>query len=286
MSGHVLVGVDGSPAAMAAVRWAAADAALRDVALRVIHACEPWAVDLPRPMPEGFENAVEEYCHGVARTAGIVATQCVPGLEVTTQVVPGPAAEALRKAALEADEVVVGSRGLGGFAGLVLGSVSLGLAGHVPRPVVVVPDAAPTFYGEIVVGFDGSARSEIALKYAFEQAARRKARLTVVHAWHMPALAPYAAAYGALIDDVFEAQSKAITEALKPWRDEHPDVDVREQAVCGHPVPAIRDAAATADLVVVGSRGLGLLGSAVLGSVSHGVLRQTRCPVAVVRCAS
>ena len=289
MSAHLLVGTDGSPAAMAAVRYAAADAARRRVALKVVHACETWVLDLPPRPPTGFTDSVTEFCEGVVRTAGIVAAHCAPGLEITTEVAFGHAVEVLRERATAAEQVVVGSRGRGGFAGLRPGSVSLGLAGHVPVPVVVVPDSSRdsgrAAWDEVVVGLDGSPRSEAALDYAFAEAARRGARLHVVHAWHMPALAPYAVAYASLIEDVYNAERAAVRHLLEPWRDKYAGVEVRETPVCGHPVMALRNAADTADLLVVGSRGLGVIGSAVLGSVSHGVLRHAHCPVAVVRAA-
>lgn len=283
MSGHILVGVDGSTAAKAAVRWAAADAASRGVALRIVHACEPWVFDLPRRPPPGFHDSVAEYCQSVVHGAAALAVQLAPGIEVTTDVIPGRAVDVLREQAATAEEVVLGSRGRGGFAGLLLGSVSLGVAGQVTPPVVVVPEAERDLYREVVVGVDGSALSEGALEYAFAYAARRWARVHALHAWHMPALTPYAAAYASLVKDVFEAEREAVRQALEPWREKYPAVEVRETTVCGHPVPMIRDAAAAADLVVVGSHGRGPLGSAVLGSVSHGVLRHARCPVAVVR---
>ncbi|MFI6317816.1 universal stress protein [Nonomuraea sp. NPDC050556] len=138
--------------------------------------------------------------------------------------------ETLNQEPAGADSVVVGSRGLGGFTGLVPGSVSLGVAGHASGPVVVV-------------GFDGSPGSEPAMAYGIEQARACGARLHVVYAWRAPI-------------------SSAVSE---------------------HPVFALANASRTAELAVVGSRGLGGFAAAVLGSVGHGVLHHAHCPVAVVR---
>ncbi|MEU6998694.1 universal stress protein, partial [Nonomuraea sp. NPDC046570] len=93
---------------------------------------------------------------------------------------------------------------------------------------------------------------------------------------------PYAGTHGRLLDIPGE-ESEAARQRLIPWRVKHPDVQMNESAVCEHPVSALAEASRTADLVVVGSRGLGGFASAVLGSVSHGILHHAHCPVAVVR---
>ncbi|MFF5210102.1 universal stress protein [Streptosporangium sp. NPDC000396] len=282
MTAHVVVGVDGSPASKAAVGWAAEDAARRGCALRVVHACEPWAYDIPLQTPPGFRDSVSEHCQGVLEAAADLARERAPGVEVSTLLETGKAAAVLRREAEDAEQVVVGSRGLGGFTGLLLGSVSLALAGHVAAPVVVVRGPQERTHGEIVVGFDGSAHSAVVLEYAFEEATRRQARLHAIHTWQTPVVGPYAY-LPSLEEEIFASERRMTTEALAPWREKYPKVDVRETVVCGHPVAVIREAAESADLAVVGSHGLGAIGSAVLGSVSHGVLHHAHCPVAVVR---
>ncbi|MGW0073066.1 universal stress protein [Streptosporangium sandarakinum] len=284
MTAHVLVGTDGSAPARAAVRWAADEAVRRGWALRIVHVCEPWTYDLPLQTPPGFHDSMAAYCRGMLDDAVDLAHEHAPQLEVNSVLEPGRTVEVLRREAADAREVVVGSRGRGGFTGLLLGSVSLALAGRVSAPVVVVkgePREQP--FGEVVVGFDGSAHSAAALEHAFEDAARRGARLHVVHTWQMPVVGPGATAYTPLIEEIAASERHITQEALAPWRDKYPQVEVTEMAVCGHPVAVIRDASRNADLVVVGSRGLGRAGSALLGSVSHGVLHHSHCPVAVVR---
>ncbi|MBB2910818.1 nucleotide-binding universal stress UspA family protein [Streptosporangium becharense] len=294
MTAHVVVGVDGSPSSQRAVEWAADDAARRGCALRIVHACEPWTYDIPLQTPPGFRDSVTEHYREVLDAATETARRRVPGLTVETALEPGRAAEVLRRQAADAEQVVVGSRGLGGFTGLLLGSVSLTLAGHVTVPVVVVrgerghrrgeaiggePERP---HGEVVVGFDGSAHSAVTLEYAFTEAARRGARLHAVHTWQMPVVGLYAPVYPPFSEDLFEAGQRVTTDTVAPWREKFPGVEVEETAVCGHPVAALCEASDRADLVVVGSRGMGRLGSAVLGSVSHGVLHHAHCPVAVV----
>ncbi|MFC4059241.1 universal stress protein [Planomonospora corallina] len=283
MTRHVVVGVDGSPASTAAVAWAAADAARRGCALRIVHVCEPWAYDLPLDTPPGFRDSVAEHCEGVAELAEDVARGHEPGIEVSTALERGGVAEVLRREAESAEEVVLGSRGLGGFAGLVLGSVSFAVSGHVDTPVVVVRNVPEQVRGRIVVGFDGSEHSAAALRYAFAEAVRRGAVLHAVHTWQMPVLGAGATAYTPLVEDIFAAERQVAEETLAPLREEYPQVTVEKTVICGHPVLTLSDESKKADLVVVGSRGLGALGSAVLGSVSHGVLHHAHCPVAVVR---
>ncbi|MFC7640216.1 universal stress protein [Streptosporangium lutulentum] len=136
--------------------------------------------------------------------------------------------------------------------------------------------------GEIAVGYDGSEHSATTLRYAFEEAARRRARLHTIHTWQMPMMGLYTVAYTPLLEDIMAAEQCTATNALSPWREKYPGVEVKQTVSCEHPVAALRDASAAADLVVVGSRGLGAFESAVLGSVSHGVLHHAHCPVAVV----
>ncbi|MEV8633665.1 universal stress protein [Streptosporangium sp. NPDC051023] len=283
MTAHVVVGADGSPPSQAAVEWAADDAVRRGCSLRIVHVCAPWIYDIPLQTPPGFRDSMVEYCQDVLDAAANLARAHAPQIEVEAVRERGRTVEVLRREAEDAEQVVLGSRGLGGFTGLLLGSVSLALAGHVAAPVVVVRKAQRRTHDEIVVGFDGSSESEAVFQYAFEEAAMRKARLHAVHTVQAPVLGPYAAAYTSLIDDAFVTERRLATETLIPWRERYPQVEIRQTVVIGHPVAVICEASQAADLVVVGSRGLGGAGSAVLGSVSHGVLHHAHCPVAVVR---
>jgi nucleotide-binding universal stress UspA family protein len=283
MTGRIVVAVDGSAPATAAVEWAARDAALRGDELRIVHVGEPWERDMPFPEPPSYQDVLSEYGEEILDAAATRAKECAPQIEVTTHLKGGNIVDVLKEESRHADAVVLGSRGTGGFAGLMLGSVSLRVAGHAAGPVVIVRHSASTVYGEIVVGVDGSEHSEAALAYAFEQARLRGARLNAIYAWQMPALSPYAVAYGDVMDEVFRNESAAARRHVAPWREKYPDVEVVESAACDHPVPALSEASRKADLVVVGSRGLGTFGSAVLGSVSHGVLHHAHSPVAVVR---
>ncbi|MDP9862426.1 MULTISPECIES: universal stress protein [Streptosporangium] len=282
MTAHVAVGTDGSPSSQVTVGWAAADAARRGCALRIVHVSGPWTYDIPLQTPPGFRDSVTEHARGVLEAAATLARERAPRIEVETALETGRTVEVLRREAETAEQIVVGHRGRGGFAELMLGSVSLALAGHTAAPLVVVRGEPERTYGEIVVGFEGSAHSAAALEYAFEEATRRGARLHTVHTWQMPVTGQGAAAYTPLIEEIFDTERRVAADTLTPWRDKYPQVEVTQTAVCGHSVAVICEASRSADLAVVGSRGLGRLGSAVLGSVSHGVLHHARCPVAVV----
>ncbi|MEU8365284.1 universal stress protein [Nonomuraea sp. NPDC048882] len=271
MTSQIVAGVDGSAPAAAAVEWAAADADRRGLDLRLVHVCEQW------PHSEGVE-----YCAGTLEAAADRARGLAGRAKVTTDLRAGNVIDELIGASATADSVVLGSRGLGGFTGMVLGSVSIAVAGHASGPVVVVR-APQAEHNRVVVGYDGSEHARAAMEYAIEQARSRRAELHVVTAWQLPSLSPYAVAYSGLIDRIMKEEPQAARELVEPWRTSNPGLVITDEQPCEHPVAALTRAAGTADLVVVGSRGLGGFASALLGSVSHAVLHHATCPVAVVR---
>ncbi|WP_346106206.1 universal stress protein [Nonomuraea maheshkhaliensis] len=275
MTEHIMVGVDGSAPATAAVEWAAADARRRGRSLRLVHVCERW--------PPSLGEAQSRYCADVLEAAAERAREVTPDVEVTTESRSGNVVEQLITGSASADSAVLGSRGRGGFAGMLLGSVGAAVAGHATGPVVIVRGPAEDRYGRIVVGYDGSECSQAAMEYAIEQARARQAHVRVVYAWQVPMSAPYASAYSKVLESTFEQQQRTAREAVIPWRDKNPDIELTDEQVSEHPVSALMNASASADLVVVGSRGMGGFASAVLGSVSRGVLHHVTCPVAVVR---
>lgn len=279
MSRPVVVGFDGSEAAYRALDWAAHDAASRGLPLRIVQVREPWTAEHPFTAAGGRPTLTER-CTAVLEAAADRARDRVPGLEVTTAMVTGAVIDRLKSESKIADTVVLGSRGMGGFAGLVLGSVGLALAGHAYGPVVIVRAPAREKSGEIVVGYDGSADAEAALEFALRHAVAEGARVRVEYAQQAPVVAAQPAGYGPVPPGGLTGE---ISQRLAPWREKYPGVELVESLVVGHPVPALARASRRADLVVVGSRGLGGFASAVLGSVSHGVLHRAHCPVAVVR---
>ncbi|MFF0768225.1 universal stress protein [Nonomuraea wenchangensis] len=275
MTGPVMVAVDGSAPAAAAVEWAAADAQLRGLGLRIVHVCEPRP-----PGQDGLEPCEETL--EVARDRALALTRDV---EVEAALLTGDVVEALlaESVSASAESVVLGSRGLGGFAGMLLGSVGMGVAGHAAGPVVIVRETSVVRHGRVVVGDDGSEQAAAAVAYAIEQARARGVTLHVVSAWQSPVYSPYAAAYDTLTQEGYEYLTQAAAERVAAWRESDPDVRITDAQVHGHPVNALIEAGRAADLVVVGSRGRGGFASALLGSVGHAVLHRLTCPVAVVR---
>ncbi|HEX4815458.1 MAG TPA: universal stress protein [Nonomuraea sp.] len=278
----IIVGVDGSVPSRAAVEWAANDAFRMRMPLRIVHAVDrDWYQVGKYPIPM-VPDALLREGRRILREAEALVHERQPTVEVTTQDVEGTPGMVLREQAKDAAELVVGSRGLGGFASALLGSVSMHVAGHVHAPVVVVRGELRPAHGEVVAGVDDSPECEPALAYAFQQAKLRGATLRVVHAWQLPvhAFAPEAA-YD--MDEVRRAQHQVVRDRVEAARKDYPQVTVIEDTVSAHPVDALVEASGRADLLAVGSHGRGAVGSMLLGSVSHGVLHHARCPVAVVR---
>ncbi|WP_326822824.1 universal stress protein [Streptosporangium sp. NBC_01756] len=281
MTESITAATDGSPAAMAAVKWAADEAARRGSSLRVVHVVDRWPYGVAAFSPPDWADLAARAGEQVLAEAITAATKYRPDVRVTTELIEGSPAKVLQEQAGTATEIVIGSRGLGGFVGALLGSMVLHVAGHVPGTVVVVRADTGEPHGEIVVGVDGSAECEPALAYAFEQARLRGCALRAVHAWQRPV-------YGLIpeipadIEEVHRFHQRMVQDKLGTWREKFPEVEVVEDVRGAHPVEALTDASAKADLVVVGSRGMGAVGSVLLGSVSRGVLHHAHSPVAVV----
>ncbi len=202
------------------------------------------------------------------------------------EVVCDLAVPALLGAAAGADLLVVGARGLGGFRGLLLGSVSQQCLHHAPCPVAVVRGDGRAREGSperIVVGTDGSTSSHEALAWAVEEARLRSAALTVVVGYLPPYIGNAEAAWD--FDDDAEISKAALDAAIEAVDTTGLPTPIERRLVADGAAPAILSAAEGADLVVVGSRGLGGFKGLVLGSVSHHVTHHASCPVVVLRAA-
>jgi nucleotide-binding universal stress UspA family protein len=183
--------------------------------------------------------------------------------------------------------VVVGSRGLGGFTGLLVGSTAVEVAARGHCPLVVVRaadhDSEPPAQGSVVVGVDGSAESEAAVALAFHAAAERGVPVVAVNAWFDTVL-EQAWRQVAPVDRATDENRRQewLADQLAPHRAQHPDVEVRQRVVDRAPARALLREAAGAQLVVVGSRGRGGFRGLLLGSTSQALIHHSPCPVAVV----
>jgi nucleotide-binding universal stress UspA family protein len=281
----VLVGVDGSACAQQALVWAAADAAARGTGLTVAAVVElPQLADVP--ITAQLLDTAARTGRIIADKAAVRARAMTPGTAVDSRVSTGGAAAELLRLATGAEEVVVGSRGDGGFAALLLGSVGCQVAAHADRPVVVVRGDATTG-GAVVVGIDGSDHSELALEYAFGYADRHRLPLLALRVdapdVFMYPMVPTPYPVPQELARIRTEITLATEEVVGRWAAKHPGVRVESAVRAGQPTEQLIEASREAALLVVGSRGHGRLSGMLLGSVSQAAVRHAHCPVAVVR---
>ncbi|BBC30184.1 Universal stress protein/MSMEI_3859 [Streptomyces graminofaciens] len=294
----ITVGLDGSSESRAAAEWAAREAQVRDLALKIVHIWEP----VPEPIAQAPLLVRETHRHWTERIPREAADGIRlrhPGVEVTSEHVAGRPSEILIEEAKNAELLVLGSRGLSGIGGFMVGSVGLAVVAHAERPVVLVraleqaadehemdpagiPSAASPFR-PVVLGLDIENPDETLIEFALDAALRRATSLRVVHGWNAP---PYYA-YGLSADlELHEAlarrETTALTEVLGPWRKKFPDVEVTEESHYGTPGHHLVDASREASLVVVGRRIRRSPFGAHIGPVAHAVLHHSTAPVAVV----
>jgi nucleotide-binding universal stress UspA family protein len=280
----IVVGTDGSEQSRTAVRWAAAEARLRAAPLKILTAYSwngPPEVfgsmgDLPDVIAQQFEQ--------LAADAVAEARAVEPGFEVSGAAVVGDPASVLLDAGRTAAMLVVGNRGRGGFASLLLGSVSQQVATHAAGPVVVVRGLAHTASGPVVVGVDGSASAQRALALGFEEAQRRGSGLFAVRSYPVP-MPPYGMDLPPLPydqDAAWRDATRDLDATLTPWRDKYPTVPVQTLTEPGSPAKNLVDVSRDAALLIVGSRGHGALVGSLLGSVGQQLLHHAGCPVMIV----
>ncbi|WP_439657806.1 universal stress protein [Lentzea sp. HUAS TT2] len=280
-SNVVVVGVDGSDAAQRAARWAAAEAARRGAALRVVHAELPLPADALDMTGMARRALHDEAMHWV-RDAVTGALEVAPGLEVTHRVEVNTPAWLLEQESADAVLVVVGSRGLGGFTGLLLGSVAVSLSCRALCPVVVV--RGDEVEGPVVVGVNGAPHNWMVVDRAFAEAEARGTLLVAVHAWHPPmGNEKLAASVGIVWSELQTVRDAVVAQRLAACADRHPGVRVERHVVHGSAAHRLVEFAAGASLLVVGSHGTGGLRGKLLGSTSQAVIRHAPCPVLLVR---
>ncbi|SCG69921.1 universal stress protein [Micromonospora halophytica] len=282
---EILVGYDGSTDATLALNWALDEAQRSGRPVRLTYVFEWLTVAgwigpgvAPGIWPdETARRQVEE----LVRKAAADAAAERPDVTVHGDVLDGPPALLLQERSADAGLLVLGSRGHGGFGGLLAGSTAVSVTAHAHCPVVVVRDGQADATGPVVVGVDGSESSQAALGFAVERAAQREVPLRVVRVFDPPGerWRPSDHDERATTDE----ERAAVEEMLSRWRQTFPDVVVEVDVRPGNPAATLVEASRDAQLVVVGSRGRGGLRGMLLGSVSQQLIQHAHCPVAVAR---
>ncbi|MHC5704613.1 universal stress protein [Streptomyces sp. PKU-MA01144] len=282
MSRPIAVGVDGSDGSLAAADWAADEAALRGAPLRLVYATQ-WIPHQPQAVRMTHEERAEEAGDVLGAMEERVRTRR-PELTLAAEEVEDAPTRVLLDAGAQADVLVVGTHGLSGIGGFMVGSVGQEVVADAKQPVVLVrPDYREDAHGthgrnKVVLGLDIADPADEVLEFAFDYAARRGVPLHVLHSWHAPFLHRHRVA--AETDSGPQAEiASALAQAVRPFRDKYPAVDVSEESAIGRPADRLVEEAADARLVVLGRhRGHG----SHIGSTTHALIHHAACPVAVV----
>ncbi|GGY33389.1 universal stress protein [Streptomyces djakartensis] len=285
----VVAGVDGSRSSLEAVELAGHEAEIRGAELRLVHAFGSPSPHLPPGGPpwNPAGAGVREMLDGTLTEAERLAREAAPHVNVTRDVTVGEPLTVLEIASRTASLVVVGSRGLGAFGSLLLGSTSAHLAAHGRCPVLVVR-GRPSPDGPVLLAVDDARTSDEAVRFAFAEASLRGAGLTAVHVYRTGS----PDAYDGPADPPFVTYDEThlrkhaehvLDVALAGLEERYPDVEVVRRPVAGRVRHTLIEASADAQLLVVGARGRGGFTGLLLGSVSQAALHHAQCPVAVVR---
>ena len=273
-----------------ALQWAAYEARRRNAEVLAVSCYSVPVYGSPEgavyPTPDDIDMFKESAAAIVGRAIETVA-EIDPKIVAEGMSAMSPAAIAIAEAARLGDEIVVGATGHGGLIDGLLGSVAMSVVHRSHVPVIVVPAKPAVELGasmkKIVVGVDGSAASLHALEWTYNEALVSGAELTAVHGWVYPYSGPRTSVSEPRTQMQLDAMEelKASLESLGP-RLAGGSLHVHARLIEQSPADALLEESADADLVVVGSRGRGVLRS-LLGSVSRTVVQHATCPVAVIR---
>ena len=282
----VVVGVDGSEPSLRAVDWAADEAVLHGLPLRLVYA-SLWeryeGTSLADDVGKPSEQVLAE---DIVETAARRARRRRPDLKVSTDVLPEEPEYALVRESRSATLLVTGSRGRSGLAEALLGSVSLTVAGHSQCPMIVIRgnhdnQARTATHGRVVVGVGDKPAGSAAVRFAFEEARRRGVPLDAVRAWRWPA--HESTDHPLLTGEPARLHERQAVETLDSALQDAPaDVTSHRRTVEGHTRTVLVDASRDADLLIIGARRRPGHYVLQLGRVTHGVLHHSACPVVIV----
>jgi nucleotide-binding universal stress UspA family protein len=258
----VVVGIDGSPSSLAAVRLAAREAALHTRPLRIVHAFN-WVADSAAPS-DGRSREQAEQLAGLAAAA---AAGAEPSVEISTALIEGPADITLLRESGSAALVVLGDGDLATRGYGLDDPISVRVAARAGCSVLVAREVPPPT-GTILVGVDRSPSSPVVLDFAFDSAARRAAELLAVRVGE-----PGGTETGA---------AEQLAEAVAPWQRKYPSVPVRQRLRTGDPAAVLLDESRSAEIAVVSARGEQRW-RGMLGEVSQVLLYHSPAPVVIVR---
>ncbi|MGW5418664.1 universal stress protein [Streptomyces sp. NPDC003943] len=274
----ILTGIDPRELSVPALMWAADEAGRRGARLRLVAAVPPVHDRLPYAAI-AHQSSLRIRAESALANAQDLVREVHDGLWTATELVDGTPAAVLRDRTPGAALAVVGSRRLGRAAEMISeGSVVVPLTARADCPVVVIrePEHTSVHPPLIVVGVDGSTDCRAAVAFAAAEASLREARLMAVWVWPRPLLS-----HGDETEDLADRR-RLLAEAVAGCADRHPDVDVEQVVMRGHPVEELTRASLEALAVVVGRRGRGGYSGMRLGSTVHGLLHHAECPVITV----
>jgi nucleotide-binding universal stress UspA family protein len=281
----VVVGVDGSEHNRSAVRWAADEAARAGADLILVIVVENSLAPPPLFSIKSAEKQARQLLDELAaELAGTVRPE-----QLMTRVVTGSAAAALIDEFPQARLLVVGKRGLGAISRMIVGSTSLAVAGRSRTPVAIVPDtwrpADPVtgpITGPVVVGVDPYRVDDLLLHLAFRRAERLDVPLVAVHGWEQPPMSAFDPSAATAIAGWEQESHAEFDRVIAPWARRFPMVELRRTHSGNHPATAVLDAAAAAQLILLGRHAGNRLTGFAFGSVTRAVLHYAECPVLVV----
>ena len=285
--GSIVVGIDGSPCSDGALDWAADQAALEARPLTVVHGAAPMNAPSVGLYPSGSLGAshlvddARTWAETILDAAAARARDRQPGVEVQQVVSVADPRTVLFELGERAEMIVLGSRGRGPVASLLLGSVSVSVARHASCPVVVwrMGDQGPPRQ-RILLGIDGTEHSLSAIEFAYRMASLRGSALTVLYCTAIPAPVTPVQEDGPWPD--LSAERALVSESLAGMADTYPEVSVEVEMVDGFADHRLIAASGAHDLVVVGHQRIGHLKGLIHDSVSTAVLEHATGIVAVV----